>query len=386
MNKRKQVRPATYQLALIVESADDAIIGMTLDGIILNWNQSAERIFGYSAEEVKGRPISILIPPERFDEVPRILERVKRGERVEHYETVRRRKDGMLIDISMTISPTRAETGKITGASTIASDNTERKRAQQLLIQRTAELEAANKELEAFTYSVSHDLRTPLRHINGLSKILLEDFGPQMNPAAKEYLQRTHETAQYMGRLVDDLLDLARVGRQALTMEITGLNALVEEVIVHLRTEAQNRQIDWQVGPLPFVQCDPGLIKQVFANLLSNALKFTRPRERAVIEVGQMTVDGQPVIFVRDNGIGFDMRYADKMFGVFQRLHRQEDFEGTGVGLAIVERIIHKHAGRVWAEAEVEKGTTFYFTLVPPGQARMETMSMIGGKAWRQAK
>jgi len=386
MNKRKQVRPATYQLALIVESADDAIIGMTLDGIILNWNQSAERIFGYSAEEVKGRPISILIPPERFDEVPRILERVKRGERVEHYETVRRRKDGMLIDITMTISPTRAETGKITGASTIASDNTERKRAQQLLIQRTAELEAANKELEAFTYSVSHDLRTPLRHINGLSKILLEDFGPQMNPAAKEYLQRTHETAQYMGRLVDDLLDLARVGRQALTMEITGLNALVEEVIVHLRTEAQNRQIDWQVGPLPFVQCDPGLIKQVFANLLSNALKFTRPRERAVIEVGQMTVDGQPVIFVRDNGIGFDMRYADKMFGVFQRLHRQEDFEGTGVGLAIVERIIHKHAGRVWAEAEVEKGTTFYFTLVPPGQARMETMSMIGGKAWRQAK
>jgi light-regulated signal transduction histidine kinase (bacteriophytochrome) len=236
--------------------------------------------------------------------------------------------------------------------------------------------------LEAFTYSVSHDLRAPLRHINGFSKILLEDFGPQMNPAAKEYLQRIHETAQYMGRLVDDLLHLARVGRQELILQITELDALVEEAIVHLRTEAQDRQIDWQVGPLPFVECDPGLIKQVFVNLLSNALKFTRPRERAVIEVGQMTMDGQPVIFVRDNGIGFDMRYADKMFGVFQRLHRQEDFEGTGVGLAIVERIIHKHAGRVWAEAEVEKGATFYFTLVPPGQARMETMSMLGGKAW----
>ena len=277
----------------------------------------------------------------------------------------------------MTISPTRGETGEINGASSITSDNTERKQAQQLLIQRTTELEAANKELEAFTYSVSHDLRAPLRHINGFSKILLEDFGPQMNPAAKEYLQRMHETAQHMGRLVDDLLDLARVGRQALTMEITGLNALVEEVILHLRTEAQDRQIDWQVGPLPFVQCDPGLIKQVFVNLLSNALKFTRPRERGVIEVGQTTVNSQPVIFVRDNGIGFDMRYADKMFGVFQRLHRQEDFEGTGVGLAIVERIIHKHAGRVWAEAEVEKGATFYFTLLPPAQARMETMSML---------
>jgi light-regulated signal transduction histidine kinase (bacteriophytochrome) len=362
MSERNQVRAATSQLASIVESADDAIIGMTLDGIILSWNPSAERIFGYSAEEVKGRPISILILPERSDEVPRILERVKRGERVEHYEAV------------------------INGASSITSDNTERKQAQQLLIQRTTELEAANKELEAFTYSVSHDLRAPLRHINGFSKILLEDFGPQMNPAAKEYLQRMHETAQHMGRLVDDLLDLARVGRQALTMEITGLNALVEEVILHLRTEAQDRQIDWQVGPLPFVQCDPGLIKQVFANLLANALKFTRPRERGVIEVGQTTVNSQPVIFVRDNGIGFDMRYADKMFGVFQRLHRQEDFEGTGVGLAIVERIIHKHAGRVWAEAEVEKGATFYFTLLPPAQARMETMSMIGGKACRQAK
>jgi len=386
MSEHKQVRAATSQLASIVESAHDAIIGMTLDGIILSWNPSAEKIFSYSAEEVKGRPISILIPPERSDEVPQILEKVKREERVEHYETVRRRKDGTLVDVSMTISPTRDETGKIMGASTITSDNTERKRAQQLLIQRTTEVEAANKELETFTYSVSHDLRAPLRHINGFSKILLEDFGLQMDPAAKEYLQRMHETAQYMGRLVDDLLHLARVGRQELILQVTGLDALVEEALVDLRTEAQDRQIDWQVGPLPFVECDPGLIRQVFANLLANALKFTRPRERGVIEVGQTTVNGQPVIFVRDNGIGFDMRYADKMFGVFQRLHRQEDFEGTGVGLAIVERIIHKHAGRVWAEAEVEKGATFYFTLLPPGQARMETMPMIGGKACRQAK
>src|SRR2546427_7044917 len=316
-SKDKQAQAALSQLASIVESAHDAIIGMTLDGIILSWNPSAERIFSYSAEEVKGRPISILIPPERSDEVPQILERVKREERVEHYETVRRRKDGTLVDVSMTISPTRDETGKIMGASTITSDNTERKRAQQLLIQRTTEVEAANKELETFTYSVSHDLRAPLRHINGFSKILLEDFGLQMDPAAKEYLQRMHETAQYMGRLVDDLLHLARVGRQELILQVTGLDALVEEALVDLRTEAQDRQIDWQVGPLPFAECDPGLIKQVFANLLSNALKFTRPRERAVIEVGQMTVDGQPVIFVRDNGIGFDMRYADKMFGVF---------------------------------------------------------------------
>src|SRR2546428_147706 len=285
MSEHKQVRAATSQLASIVESAHDAIIGMTLDGIILSWNPSAEKIFSYSAEEVKGRPISILIPPERSDEVPQILEKVKREERVEHYETVRRRKEGTRGDVSMTISPTRDETGKIIGASTITSDNSEAKQAQGPLIQRTTEVEAAKKELETFTYSVSHDLRAPLRHINGFSKILLEDFGLQMDPAAKEYLQRMHETAQYMGRLVDDLLHLARVGRQELILQVTGLDALVEEALVDLRTEAQDRQIDWQVGPLPFVECDPGLIRQVFANLLANALKFTRPRERGVIEV-----------------------------------------------------------------------------------------------------
>src|SRR5260370_615034 len=182
MSKRKQVRAATSQLASIVESAHDAIIGMTMDGIILSWNPSAERIFSYSAEEVKGRPISILIPPERSDEVPQILERVKREERVAHYETVRRRKDGTPVDVSMTISPTRDETGKIMGASTITSDNTERKRAQQLLIQRTTELEAANKEVEASTYSVSHDLRAPLRHFNAFSKIIFDNFVLHMHP------------------------------------------------------------------------------------------------------------------------------------------------------------------------------------------------------------
>src|SRR5713101_6507609 len=210
MSEHKQLRAALSQLASIVESAHDAIIGMTLDGIILSWNPSAERVFNYSAEEVKGRPISILIPPERSDEVPRILERVKREERVEHYETALRRKDGTLVDVSMTISTTRAETGKIVGASTITSDNTERKRAQQLLIQRTTELDAANKELEAFTYSVSHDLRAPLRHIQGFSNLLTESIGPQLEPEAQKHLQRIGEGTQQMGRLIDDLLSLAR--------------------------------------------------------------------------------------------------------------------------------------------------------------------------------
>ena len=166
-----------------------------------------------------------------------------------------------------------------------------------------------------------------------------------------------------MGCLIDDLLSLAHVGRQELRLQVTGLNSLVQEVLRDLAHETEGRDIQWRVGDLPFVDCDPGLMKQVFTNLLSNAVKYSRPRERAVIEVGTVQDNGQPAIFVRDNGVGFSMKYSDKLFGVFQRLHRAEDFEGTGVGLATVKRIIQKHEGRVWAEAELDRGATFYFTL-----------------------
>jgi len=248
---------------------------------------------------------------------------------------------------------------------------------------RTAELTGANKELEAFTYSISHDLRAPLRHIDGFSKILLEDFGPQLDAPAQQYLHRIHEATQHMGGMVDDLLSLARFSRQELNLQITGLNALVEEIIAGLKTDTSDRQIDWQLERLPFVECDPGLIKQVFANLLSNAVKYTRPRERAIIEVGRTTRDSQPVIFVRDNGVGFNPKYADKLFGVFQRLHRPEDFEGAGVGLAIVQRIIHKHGGRIWAEAELNKGATFFFTLGAPKDNRTDPQFTEGSAVCR---
>ncbi len=270
----------------------------------------------------------------------------------------------------------------------------ERKRAEQQIhklnaeleervVARTFELAAANKELEAFSYSVSHDLRAPLRHMHGFAKILLEDFGPSLDSSAQHYLHRIHEATQHMGRLVDDLLNLSRVGRQPLHLERTGLNALVEEILTVLQGEMRGRQIEWQIGPLPSVECDPGLIKQVFANLLSNALKYTRPRERAVIEVGQKTADGRGALFVRDNGVGFNMKYADKLFGVFQRLHAQEDFEGTGVGLAIVQRIVRKHGGEVWAEAELDKGATFCFTLGALRLARAIDNRMSRGAAWQ---
>ena len=240
---------------------------------------------------------------------------------------------------------------------------TARVELEERVQQRTAELEAMNKELEAFTYSVAHDLRAPLRHIQGFSDALVEDYGPRLDAAGKGILQEIADSTQFMGRLIGDLLALAHVGRQEPQLQLAGLHSLAQEVLRDLKHETDGRNIEWRVGGLPFVDCDPGLMKQVFYNLLSNAAKYTRPRNPAIIEIGCTSVNGRGAIFVRDNGVGFNMKYSDKLFGVFQRLHRREDFEGTGVGLATVQRIIHKHGGQIWAEAEIEKGATFFFTL-----------------------
>jgi light-regulated signal transduction histidine kinase (bacteriophytochrome) len=192
---------------------------------------------------------------------------------------------------------------------------------------------------------------------------LTEEYGSSLAPEAQHHLQRIQEGTRRMGLLVDDLLNLGRVGRHEVRLQVTGLNSVVQEVVAELTPECEGRRVEWKIGGLPFVECDPALMKQVFQNLLSNAVKFTRPRSHAIIEVGQKDQDGTPVVFVRDNGVGFSMKYADKLFGVFQRLHRAEDFEGTGVGLATVQRIVQKHGGRLWAEADLDKGAAFYFTL-----------------------
>jgi light-regulated signal transduction histidine kinase (bacteriophytochrome) len=254
-----------------------------------------------------------------------------------------------------------------------------REELEQRVDKRTAELAATVKELEGFSYSVAHDLRAPLRHIDGFSKILLEDYGGEMKEEAGELLGRVRESAQHMGTLIDELLNFSRLGRQEPRRQITGLSSIVEEVRAGLRAEGDGRTIDWRIARLPYADCDPALMKQVFSNLLSNAVKYTRPREQAVIEVGQLTNDGETAIFVRDNGVGFDMKYAGKLFGVFQRLHRPEDFEGTGVGLALVQKIIQKHGGRIWVEAELDRGATFYFTLGAAQAAPQHAGARSGG-------
>jgi PAS domain S-box-containing protein len=525
ISERKQAEETRERLAAIVDSSDDAIISKDLNGIINAWNRGAEKIFGYRASEVMGQPMLMLFPQNRVREESDILVRIRRGDTIEHFETVRVRKDGQKIDISATISPIKDRNGIIVGASKIARDITERKRvetalasqAEELLRSRqaleaqkqmlqsvlnsmeeglvavdeqgkftiwnpaatrivgmgaenvppedwnkhygvympdtvtplpsqqnplrralhgevstaemflrnpqleeglwieisgsplkgmdgslrggvvafrditqrktdereirklneeleeriaqlTTQLEAANHELEAFTYSVSHDLRAPLRHIGGFSRILIEDFGPGLPAEAQSHLQRIQDGAQRMGMLVDELLNLARVGRHALNLQATGLDFIVQQVVSLLQAETEGRAVCWKITELPSAQCDPILVKQIFQHLIANALKFTRTRERAIIEISQHQENGETVIFVRDNGVGFNMKYKDKLFGVFQRLHRAEDFEGTGIGLATVHRIVRKHGGRIWADAELDKGATFFFTLAAPAK------------------
>jgi signal transduction histidine kinase len=228
---------------------------------------------------------------------------------------------------------------------------------------RTEALEAANKELEAFSYSVSHDLRAPLTQLHGFSNLLLDNHAAHLDEQGQRFLRNIKDGAMRMSALIDDLLTLAKVSRQELRFCDVELGSLVEEVRKEFEAETNARGIEWKIGPLPRIKCDRGLMRRALVNLLSNAIKFTRKREHALIEISNKIIDGKQAILVRDNGVGFDMQYADKLFAPFQRLHREKDFEGTGIGLATVQRIIHKHSGTIWADSEPGLGATFYFTL-----------------------
>jgi PAS domain S-box-containing protein len=374
VSRTRRAEETSVRLAAIVNSSEDAIISKTLDGIITSWNPGAEKVFGYSAEEAVGQSMLFLFPPERVDEEREILARISRGESVDHFETVRVGKNGKLIDVSVSLSRIADADNKTIGLSKIARDITERKRAEsevhrlnaeleQRVEERTAQLEAANQELESFSYSVSHDLRAPLRAIDGFSQAVEEDFGPQLPELAQRYLKTIREGAQQMGTLIDELLQFSRLSRLPVIRGAVDTNELVRLLAVETNQPGENGVAEITVSDLPESNADPVLLRQVWINLLSNALKYSRHRKQARIEIGAAEHEGLTTWFIKDNGTGFDMQYADKLFGVFQRLHRSEEFEGTGVGLAIVQRIIKRHGGRIWADAAVDHGATFFFTL-----------------------
>lgn len=515
---RKKAERATAHLAAIVDSSESAIVGKDLQGVVTSWNRAAERLFGYTAGEMIGRSILRIIPPDRRDEETRILDRIGRGQAVEPCETIRRRKDGSDVPVSLTISPIIDAHGRVIGASKIARDISaqkeaeraslkmredlqhalefqeamvsnmgeglytvnsegcvtslnraaeqlfgwtsaellgrkmhdmthyqhrdgtpfpasecaglhvlrsgitltnqedvfvrkdgscfdvvyssapmraggeivglvvvfrdvsEHKRAEEALrdrdraltiandelTQQSEALSEVNNELQSFSYSVSHDLRAPLRTIDAFVRIVEEDHAPHLNAEVRRCLGIVKKAAGQAGELIDDLLEFSRLGRIGMDIRPVKMEALAREVGDELRAMQGDRSIDLRILDLPPCKGDWRLLKLVWSNLLANALKYTRSRTMTEIEVGWLPDDRQSdavVYYVKDNGVGFDMKYVHKLFGVFQRLHLKEDFEGTGVGLAIVQRIVRRHGGRAWAEGKVDGGATFFFSL-----------------------
>src|SRR5271157_4667868 len=366
------LRAASSYNRRLLEASLDPLVTIGPDGKITDVNAATETVTGVSRQQLIGDNFSNYFTEP--DKANAGYQRVLAEGMVRDYPLTIRHISGKTTDVLYNATVYKDEAGRIQGVFAAAHDITERKRAeaeiQQLnaelegrVIQRTAQLEAANKELEAFSYSVSHDLRAPLRAIAGYTNILLEDYEPALDAEGKRVCGVISSESQRMGKLIDDLLTFSRLSRTEKRDSQIDMQAMMQSVFHELTTPESRDRIELQVGELPAAMGDPGLIRQVWVNLLSNALKFSSKKERAVIEVGSIQGKDETIYSVRDNGAGFDMQYAGKLFGVFQRLHSEQEFEGTGVGLAIVQRVILRHGGRVWGEGQVDQGAAFYFAL-----------------------
>jgi|GEM_PF-2571016 len=372
------LRESEERFRVTFEQAAVGIAHVGIDGQFIRVNQRWCDILGYGREELLLKTFKDITHPDHLEVDMKDAKRLFSGQ-VENFSKEKRyvRSDGSAIWVDLTAALVRDSNGQPTYSISVIEDISARKRVEEEIrklnedlelrvVERTAELQTANRELESFSYSVSHDLRAPLRHISGYLELLKDEAGLSFDERSRRYLETAAKSAVRLGKLIDELLAFSRVGRAEVKKSEVDLHRLVEELRIEFDGETRGRNIEWVIGSMPVVEADPTLLRQVMTNLLSNAVKFTRKTEVARIEVGCMPEkegDRGVTVYVRDNGAGFDMKYTKKLFGVFQRLHRTDEFEGTGIGLANVRRIIQRHGGRIWAEGEVDRGATFYLTL-----------------------
>ncbi|HKP02686.1 MAG TPA: ATP-binding protein [Chthoniobacterales bacterium] len=374
---RRQAEEILRQRASLLDLTHDTVFVRDMQDVITYWNRGAEELYGWSRQEAVGQvthQLTRTIFPAPLAEINAQLLRTGRWEG----ELIHTTRDGTQVVVASRWSLQYDERGNPSAILETNNDVTETKKAEEALLrsrdelevkvkERTADLQSVNKELEAFAYSVSHDLRAPVRHIAGFTELLQKHAGPALDDKSRRHITMILESANRMGSLVDDLLAFSRIGRAETQNTTIHLDELVKGVVDEISPDTENRNIAWSIGTLPVCYGDPSMLRLVFGNLISNAVKFTRPRPASQIEIG--SINHQPnevIVFIKDNGVGFDMKYRDKLFGVFQRLHSQEAFEGTGIGLATVERVVHRHGGRVWAESSVDHGATFFVALPKP--------------------
>lgn len=369
-------------LASIVESADDAIISKTLEGEITSWNIGAERLFGYSAEEMMGRSITTILPPELYGEEEDILARVRRGERIDQYETVRLHKDGSRVDVSVRISPIRDHQGRPIGASKVARNITPQKQAERALLEAQAELKKRKEDLElevaartaaltdtvqhleAFAYTISHDLRAPLRAIKGLTLALREDYSPLYDEQGKDFADRVVDAVERMEQLIAALLSYSRIGKGEVPVVQIELEEYLPRLRTHWQAELNSKGGELEIAHhLPAVLANPTLLDQALTNLVSNALKFVAPGTVPHVQVQAESVDGMVRVEVIDNGIGIEPKHCSRLFQIFQRLHATDKYPGLGIGLLIVRKAVERMGGRVGVQSEPGKGSCFWLEL-----------------------
>jgi PAS domain S-box-containing protein len=352
----------------VAEIVTDAVISADSHGSIIYVNKGGERLFGWDAQQLTGRPVTVLLPERFHDSARRGLLRYITIEPAEAFgnvvELIACHKDGHEFPIEISLA--RWDDGPGRYFTAIIRDATERKRRDEELRAINAQLEVTNQELETFSYSVSHDLRAPIRAIDGFSAILEQDYADKLDSRGRDCLNRVRAAAQRMYTLIDALLMLSRVTREEMRRDVIDLSALARSVATELQRTHPNRKVDFVIAPGIIGVGDGSLVRVVLENLIGNSWKFTGHQAKARIEFGAIDNNGSTAYYVRDNGAGFDMAYVDKLFGAFQRLHSAEEFPGTGIGLPTVQRIVRRHGGMVWAEAEIDEGATFWFTLAPP--------------------